>query len=306
MSLHKKTKSKKIYKAPNQEAESETPVAKPKLSLKKIIRKWIIRIVLIVLLLVVLIPLGVYITQPNYYKVLVIGSDQRDSEHARSDVLMIVTIPKSDTGNFSMIMIPRDTKIEHEEKGLEKITHFYAMWEDEDEYLGNKELTQSVVEDLLDIKVDGTVEVTFDSFIEIVDMLGGVDTSSGHLDGAEAKEVVYNRFNKQGGAFGRADAQRDILRNLMTRVKNPVSARLVYEYFMETDRARLDINTTDLACFGVAYVIGHKGNVSLGEVEEVVLPGSGQRIYTPDFGKELYYWVLDEVGTNEIVDQYLK
>ena len=261
---------------------------------------------MVVLLLAVLIPLGIYASQPKYFKILVIGSDQRGTEHARSDVLMVVAIPKSKDNIFSMTMIPRDTKIDHPEYGLEKITHFYGKWEDPEEYLGNKELTEQVVEDLLDIKVNGTVEVTFDSFIDIVDLLGGVDTSQGHMDGKEAKEVVHNRYNKQGGDFGRGEAQREILRNLLSRMKNISNAQAVRDYFAETDRARLDVSTNELGVFGVAYLIGHRGNVSLGDVEEVVIPGQSQRIYTPSFGKELYYWVLDEEATKETVEEYLK
>lgn len=305
MSLHKTTKPKKTNLQPTQEA-SPMSTTSP-VGCRGFIMRWTVRLILIFLALIILIPAGIYFSQPKYYKVLVIGSDQRGSEHARSDVLMVVAIPKSSANTLSMTMIPRDTKIDHPEKGLQKITHFYAMWDDDNEYLGNKELTQETVEDLLGIKVDATIEVTFDSFTEIVDMLGGVDTETyGHLDGTEAQEIVHNRYNKEGGDFGRADAQREILRNLLSRVKDPVKAREVYAYFSTTDRARLDVNTFSFGMFGAAYFIGHRGNVSLGEVEEVVLPGAGDRIYTEDFGKELYYWVLDEEAVKNTVDEYMQ
>lgn len=305
MSLHKTTKPKKTNLQPTQEASPKSTTSP--VGCRGFIMRWIVRFILIVLALIILIPVGVYFSQPKYYKVLVIGSDQRGSEHARSDVLMIVAIPKSSAHTLSMTMIPRDTKIDHPEKGLQKITHFYAMWDDDNEYLGNKELTQETVENLLDVKVDATIEVTFDSFTEIVDMLGGVDTETyGHLDGTEAQEIVHNRYNKEGGDFGRADAQREILRNLLSRVKDPVKAREVYDYFSTTDRARLDVNTVSFGMFGAAYFIGHRGNVSLGEVEEVVLPGAGDRIYTQDFGKELYYWVLDDEAVKNTVDEYMR
>ncbi|MDP3970468.1 MAG: LCP family protein [bacterium] len=306
MTLHKKTNQpKKTTAVSNQETETPAP-PKKKVGCRKLFRRWILRILLLFIVLVIVVPAGIYILQPKYYKVLIIGSDQRGTEHARSDVLMMVAVPKSSADPFSMTMIPRDTKIDHPEKGMQKITHFYAMWEDEDEYLGNKELTQSVVEDLLDVKAHATVEVTFDSFIEIVDLLGGVDTEQGHLDGAAAKEIVHNRYVQAEGDFGRASNQREILRNILSRLKKPANAQVVYDYFQETERARIDVNMTQFGVFGLAYVVGHKGDLSLGDVEEVILPGSGQRIYTPDFNKELYYWVLDEDGTKEKVDEYLK
>lgn len=315
MSLHKKTTKvgRTIQDGPEndiQDARSAKHVTKHPTQktggCRSLMMRWLVRLFLLVVVLIVVVPFGLYVTQPKYFKVLIIGSDQRGTEHARSDVLMIVAIPKSSKNTFSMTMIPRDTKIDHPEKGLQKITHFYAMWEDTDEYLGNQKLTQEVVEDVLGVNVDGTVEVTFDSFTEIVDLLGGVDTSNGHLDGAEAQEVVHNRYNKAGGDFGRGVAQREILRNLLSRMKTPTNAQAVRDYFAKTDRARLHISLRKAAMFGAAYVIGHRGDLSLGEVEEVVIPGAGQRIYTPDFGKELYYWVLDEAGTKETVETYLQ
>lgn len=305
MSLHKKTS--KLKQSPSAPVVEDQPVEKTKRTgCRGLLMRWLVKVSLVLLLLAIVVPFGFYISQPKYYTILLIGSDQRGTEHARSDALIVVSIPKSSKHPFSMTMIPRDTKVEHSEKGLQKLTHFYAMWDDPEEYLGNKELTVEVIEDLLDIKLDGTIEVTFDSFTEIVDLLGGVDTSQGYLTGAEAKELVHNRYNKEAGDFGRGEAQREIVRNLITRIKSPSNARAVYAYMQTTDRARVDINSTSLVAFGVAYLIGHRGDVSLGEVEEVVLPGEGQRIYTPDFGKELYYWVLDETGTKEMVEQYLK
>ena len=248
-----------------------------------------------------------YLLMPDYFRVLVIGSDQRGTERSRSDVLMVIGIPKSVKDSITMIMVPRDTKVEHDEWGLQKLTHYYALGDRTDsEILGNLELTQEGVEDILGVKMDATVEVTFDSFIEIVDMLGGADTAEGHVTGAEAKEMVHNRFVQAEGDFGRAENQREILRNLMTRAKSMDNAKLIYNYFQESENARLKFNKVKSVLFGVAFVIGHRGQFKLGEMHEEVLPGEGQRIYTPAFGKELYYWVLDEEDTKEAVKEYLK
>jgi anionic cell wall polymer biosynthesis LytR-Cps2A-Psr (LCP) family protein len=154
--------------------------------------------------------------------------------------------------------------------------------------------------------VDGTVEVTFDSFDDIIDLLGGVDLDNGHLTAAEAEEAVHNRFVQQDGDFGRADVQREILKSLLPKLTSSTNVRKVYDYLLTSDRARLTISKPSLLAFGIAYVIGHKGNVTLGDINEVVLPGIGTRIYTPSFGKSLYYWELDTVGTDEVITNYLK
>lgn len=309
MSLH--PKQTKIVKPTNARtsgnvAEAQVVDGTPKKGgLRKRFRRFLLRTFLIGVLVLGVLLFGFYVSQPRYYHLMVIGSDQRNNEHARSDALMIISIPKSKKDPMSLVMVPRDTKIDHPEKGLQKITHFYAMWDDSTDRMGNVELTTSVVEELLDIKIDGTVEVTFDSFTDIVDAVGGVDISTGHVDGAEAQELVHNRFEQAEGDFGRAAEQREIFKAVMQKAKNPFKAREIYDYMMTSDRARLRISKPSLVSFGIAYLMGHR-SLTLPEIEEQVLPGEGERIYTPSFGKSLYYWILDEAGTTELVNKYLK
>lgn len=307
MSLHPKVPTPKAEVAHLASGESTSYKSAPWL---RGCRRWLWRSVLRGMLLVLTIgsiaAVGFYVSQPRYYNILIIGSDQRSNEPARSDVLMVMAIPKSSSDQLSLVTIPRDTKIENADYGLQKITHFYAMWDDSTVRLGNRALTTAIVEQLLNINIDGTVEVTFDSFDDIIDLLGGVDLESGHLDAAAAEEAVHNRFVQQEGDFGRADVQREILKSLMPKLKSPNNIKLVYNYLNTSDRARLTISQPALMAFGMAYVVGHKGNIVPGEINEVVLPGVGTRIYTPSFGKSLYYWELDTVATEELVQQYLK
>lgn len=269
--------------------------------------KKLIKYLLILFIIIVAIVAIGYLLMPDYYRLLVIGSDQRGTERSRSDVLMVIAIPKSAKNDMNIVMVPRDTFIEDEEFGMQKLTHFYALGERTDsEILGNLEKTQEVVEDLLGVKMSATVEVTFESFIEIVDALGGADVGGEHVDGAEAKEMVHNRFEQASGDFGRAENQREILRNLVTRAKSYDNAKMVLEYFETSEKARLKFDKVKSVLFGVAFVIGHRGQLELGEMNEVILPGKGERIYTPAFGKELYYWVLDEDELKETVNENLK
>ncbi|MBI2415831.1 MAG: LCP family protein [Candidatus Kerfeldbacteria bacterium] len=269
-------------------------------------RRWLRRCLVVVLVVLIITPMIMYVSTPRYYRILVIGSDQRANEPARSDVLMVIAIPKSRSDQLTMVSIPRDTKIEHPEKGLQKITHFYAMWDDHTDRLGNRALTQQVVEELLDVNIHATIEVTFTSFTDIVNALGGVDTSQGHLTGEAAQELVHNRFNKPNGDFGRAKAEREVLRNLLSRVRQPTNLQKMYTYLQTSPHARLTGSTTTAGWFALAYLIGHRGNVSLGETNEIVLPGVGQKLYTPDFGKELYYWVLDDNATASLVNEFVR
>lgn len=301
MSLHPKQIA--TAKTSGNIAPSDEP--KEQLGCRRWFKRLAWRLLLIAGLIVVLLGFGFYLSQPKFYHLLVIGSDQRNNEPARSDALMIVSIPKSKQDPLSLTMVPRDTKMEDADYGLQKMTHFYAMWDDSVTRMGNVELTEAKVEELLDIEIHGTVEVTFDSFTDIVDTVGGVDISTGHVDGKEAQELVHNRFVQPAGDFGRAVEQREIFKAVLQKAKNPATAKKLYAYLQTSERARLRLSKSSLISFGIAYLLGHR-SLNLPGIEEVVLPGEGQRIYTPSFGKSLYYWVLDEQGTEEIVNKYLK
>ncbi len=249
-----------------------------------------------------------YTTAPDRYTMLVIGSDQRGTERARSDVLFLVSIPKSGEQSPYFLTIPRDTKIEHEEWGLQKITHFYALGDrpEGDKVLGNYELTTSVVEDLLGVKVDGTIEVTFGSFEEIIDTLGGATLNGETVTGPEALKVVRDRFTDGRSDFDRQADGREIFRSLLTKIKEPARVKELQQFFIDSEKARLTYSKPKLVRFLIGAGIARKGDVTIGEMEEGDVPGTSARIYTPNFGKELYYWVVDEEALEVLVEEKLR
>lgn len=249
-----------------------------------------------------------YIAAPDRYNVLVIGSDQRGDERARSDVLFVISMPKAADEKPYFLTIPRDTKIEHDEYGLEKITHFYAFGErpDDGKVLGNVELTRSVVEELLDIEVDATVEVTFQSFDEIITEMGGATVDGQTVNGQEALASVRDRFTDGRSDFDRQSDAREVMRSIMTKAKSPENAKKLLDYFEESEQARIDYKKVKGARFAAGMLIARRGSLEIGEMEEGALPGEGASIYTPDFGAELYYWVVDESAMKELVDEHFK
>lgn len=277
--------------------------------------KWGLLLILAILIILGLTLGGIYLWSPDKYNILIIGSDQRDPlkpgdvtvSVGRADVLMVLSIPKQKHKPLSIVMIPRDTKVIDADLGLQKINHFYVLGgRYESTVLGNLPDTREAVEQVLGIKVDATLETTFQGFEEIVELLGGVDTSAGHLDAAAAVEAVRNRYAPATGDFGRAANQREILINLISRAKKWNNFFKINDYLKQTNQVRLIYPKFRTYAFSFAFLLGHLGNFDLGEIAEVVLPGEGARIYTPAFGKGLYYWVLDETGVKEMVDEYLK
>lgn len=244
---------------------------------------------------------------PKRYNILVIGSDQRSDEPGRSDVLMVVSLTKSPTVPPSIVTIPRDTRVEVPGHGLQKITHAYAfdVKRTDGKDLGNKNLTKQVAEDLLHVHVDATVEVTFASFQQIIDRLGGVTTqANGKLNGEEALKIVRDRF-REGGDFARTADQREILVQTVREVKGQNAFSIVYDFLKNSSESRITINESQFLPFFAYAVIRRGGSFSLAGIHTDVVPGAGKMIYTPDFGKELYYWVPDAAATKKLVHDWL-
>jgi anionic cell wall polymer biosynthesis LytR-Cps2A-Psr (LCP) family protein len=269
------------------------------------ILKVVLYVILAVFAAVLVIGLIAYLTAPKQYNVLVIGSDQRGTERARSDVLFVVSIPKDDDTQPVFLSIPRDSKVEHSKHGLQKITHFYALGErpDDGKLLGNVDLTREAVEDLLDLKMDATVEFTFESFGEIVNGAGGVTLDGKQVDAEAALAQIRDRFTEGRSDFDRQEDEREVFRAMLTKMKSPSKVRELYDYFQESENARLHINKTRAAHFLYGAGIARKGNVSIGEMKQLSVPGKGERIYTPSFGKALYYWVVDEEALRKLIEE---
>ncbi|MFH0818740.1 MAG: LCP family protein [Patescibacteria group bacterium] len=272
--------------------------------LKLLIKAFVLAVIGFLILI-----LAIYLFTPSRYNILIIGSDQRESaregeptiKRGRSDVLMVVSISKKKKDITNILMVPRDTYISDSENGDQKITHYYAMGERyESDVLGNLPLTQEKVEELLGEKMDATFEVTFDGFKEIIDLLGGVETSTGHVDSAAALEMVHNRYVQPRGDFGRAEEQREILQGVIAKVKNFNTAKEVYDFIKGSDQLRLKFNNTKTGCFAVAYLIGHNGKISFSEYEEIELPGENSRI------NGIYYWQTDSDTVHLTAKKYLR
>ncbi|MBU1167081.1 LCP family protein [Patescibacteria group bacterium] len=262
-----------------------------------------------VIVLVLIVVLGLYLiykTAPDRYNVLIVGTDQREEERSRSDVLMVFSIPKNPKKQTTLLTIPRDTKVEIPGEGLDKITHAYVFGDrEEGEKLGSVDLTKETVENFLDIKIDATVEFNFKSFAEIVDMLGGVAVDGQTLDGEKALEIVRDRY-RAGGDFARTADQREVFSGLLDKIKNQSNLEEVTNYIGSSKDARLDYNKNRLIRFGAAFMLRRYGRLTLGNIKEEVIPGSGGNSYSEKFGQNLYFWNPDEAELQEMIKRGLK
>ncbi|MFN3421050.1 MAG: LCP family protein, partial [Armatimonadota bacterium] len=103
--------------------------------------------------------------------ILVVGADYDYDNKARplprparSDTILIVSLSRD--GEASILSIPRDTVVRFNGK-LHKINAAHAI--------GGPELLRQVIEEQFGIQIHHFVQVTYEAFVKLVDMVGGVD-----------------------------------------------------------------------------------------------------------------------------------
>lgn len=166
----------------------------------------------------------------NTVNILLIGADYQGTDHGRSDTTILVTFNKAN-GTLTMTSFMRDMYVKIPGYAQNKLNAAYS--------LGGMNLLQETLKLNFGVQADGVVEVDFDQFIEIIDLLGGVDLElnskeaafvnkkSGssftagvqHLAGKEA--IWYARFRGDAqGDFNRTSRQRTLLNTLLETYKS--------------------------------------------------------------------------------------
>lgn len=98
---------------------------------------------------------------------LLLGVDARPGwATSRSDTMVLASVDP-DLQKVALISIPRDTMMEIEGRGKDKICTA--------NFVGGPELAVSTVEKLIGIDIEYYAEVDFNGFVDVVDTLGGVE-----------------------------------------------------------------------------------------------------------------------------------
>lgn len=101
------------------------------------------------------------------FYIVLMGTDGRvEGEADRSDSLILVRVDPANK-SATMVSIPRDTRVQLEGYGYQKINAAYAY--------GGSAMTVQAVSDFAGVDIAHYVEVDFSGFKEIVDALGGVE-----------------------------------------------------------------------------------------------------------------------------------
>lgn len=161
----------------------------------------------------------------GYRNIALFGVDSRDNsfDNARSDAIIIVSINEK-TNDVKLTSVYRDTYVDIDGHGLDKITHAYAY--------GGPELAISTLNKNLDLNITEFVTVNFETVQTVVNALGGIELtitdaeagqigfSSGGtytLDGEEA--LAYSRIRKIDSDYQRTERIRTVLDAVFEKVK---------------------------------------------------------------------------------------
>ena len=179
----------------------------------------------------------------GYRNIAIFGVDSRSDDYGvgnRSDCIIIASI-NNDTGAIKLISVYRDTYVNIQGHGLDKITHAYSY--------GEAPLAVKTLNTNLDLNINEFVTVNFNSVAEAVDQLGGVQLTitsdeikyinqyidgtsqntgktSEHItepgtytvDGVQA--VAYSRIRyTDGGDYKRTERMRTVIEAMFSKLK---------------------------------------------------------------------------------------
>ena len=228
--------------------------------------------------------------------VLIMGVDKREDDVGRSDTLMIATIdPRLDQA--TLLSIPRDTRVKIRGRGYDKINAAYAY--------GGVALTESTVENFLGIDIDHYVQIDTNSFVKIIDAIGGVDIDvekrmfyedpwddngglvidlypgQQHMDGKTA--VTYVRYRDSEGDIGRVKRQQAFMAACMEKVTSPEIVPRIPKIVREV----IDAVETDMSLRQLLELAGALKAAAQNGLETDMVPGY------PLYIDDISYWIPD-------------
>lgn len=221
--------------------------------------------------------------------ILLIGLDGTDDKNPkRSDSMIILTIDKLNK-SLKLTSLARDTLVKIPGRGEEKLTHAYAY--------GKEELLIQTINENFDLDIKEYAVVNFESFIEIVDIIGGVDINVGEKEIDHLNEVIkacygvnneditnieyisssgnhnlngyqalaYARIRKLDTIYKRDERQREILTNIAYKLSNvsvskyPQIAKSILQY--------VKVNIAFNRIIDLAFIAHELANYDINQLE---------------------------------------
>ncbi len=212
------------------------------------------------------------------------GAKVKSSEGARSDMMMVARMD-FDGKSIGAVSIPRDTLCRVSGYRKRKINAYHAI--------GGPELSAEAVESLLPgVKIDRVVVLNFDAFVDMVDMVGGVemyvpkdmkyddDWGDVHIDLKKGRQdldgynaLMFARMRHSDSDFERQKRQKDLMMALKGKVvQNVIKAPEMLNKVLELAGRTFDADEMSSMITFLKSVDNE--NIKMGQVPVVEVPGS--------------------------------
>lgn len=209
-------------------------------------------------------PVEQQAAEHHIINILLIGQDKRPGEkRARSDAMIIASYNPKDS-SLKLISLLRDMYVPIPGYSDNRINAAYQF--------GGMALLDKTIKKDFGVSVDGNIEVSFEGFTKLVDMLGGLDidlnkaeakhlnnkfgwklpAGVNHLDGEETLEYARIRYVGKGD-FERTDRQRIVLTKIFDKA---MQLSTVKKYkLLDQMLPYLTTDMTKQALLGYAYTV---------------------------------------------------
>lgn len=252
------------------------------------------------------------------FTVLISGSDSRQGVEAtaRSDVNIVAVVNPAEA-KILLVSIPRDTYVQlHGTTGLkDKLTHagVYGI-----------NMSKTTIEDFLGIKIDHTIKVSFDTVIQVVDQLDGIEIDSDQAMSltAEGKDKICNyvvgkqtvdgdcalRFSRERKSYKTGDRHRgENQQQVLTSIIAKLTGSQDYLLRLPTilDIAADSFETTFLKSDIEKFIALQLTEKPQWEVKSIGVDGVGdmQPTYSMGANRPLYVMIADESSVAEATKQ---
>ncbi len=233
------------------------------------------------------------------YNVLLVGEDLRDTageSRGNTDVMMLVSVNR-ETKKIILTSFMRDIYIYIPSVGSNKLNSAYAA--------GGASLLKDTLEKNFGVKIDNYVIVNFYTFIQIVDILGGIEadvtqvmvdemrnpmmeqnmylgnpstqdllSTAGHynLNGNQALGYARIRYNV-GDDYGRTARQREVIQKMIEKSRGMDLHQMkdILDKVTEGDNVRWDLSQEDVLSL-LANAVDYYRNY---DIQQIQIPASG-------------------------------
>ena len=244
------------------------------------------------------------VSDPDITNILLIGQDRKEGQKAemRSDAMIICSI-NSKTKEISLCSLMRDMYLPIPGYGYGMLNHTYMI--------GGFDLLNKTVEKNFGIPIDGNIEVDFDRFMKLIDIMGGVSVTitkeearyinvrrpgwnlveGTNLLNAE-QALFYCRIRQNiGGDWGRTDRQRKVIMSAFNQLKSSGAKTMVS--FAHAAMPSLTTNLSNTKLIKNAYAIV---SYSMDANHSYRIPKEGT--YTQEVREETLHVLIPDIKTN--------